>query len=176
MGAWGQKRGPKPAIFDCEKFSLLFFLAPINNQWHPQKRYVQLKKPPLILAMGSQHLSPSVKTLFSFKPQVLLEIITSCDAKSIVSNAPRHHVSGSGNSLTKFMPISFSGVYLVFELSQESELMGMLAISYLVLHACISFLRCFRQEWRTSVCDNFWHFWEDFGQQRWHHMMDAADG
>ena len=27
----------------------------------------------------------------------------------------------------------------------------MLVVSYLVLQACILFLRCFRQRWRTSV-------------------------
>ena len=40
----------------------------------------------------------------------------------------------------------YSGVYLVFEVFQEREFKEMLAISYLVLQACISFLRCFRQE------------------------------
>ena len=33
-------------------------------------------------SMGSQHLSPNVKTFCSFEPQIWLEIITSHDAKS----------------------------------------------------------------------------------------------
>ena len=42
-------------------------------------------------------------------------------------------------------------MYLVFEMFQETEFKEMLAISYLVLQACSSVLRCFRQEWRISV-------------------------
>ena len=37
------------------------------------------------------------------------------------------------------MPISFSAVYLVFEVFQESEFKEMLAVPYLDLKACISF-------------------------------------
>ena len=44
----------------------------------------------------------------------------------------------------------FSSVYFVFEVFQEREFEEMLAISYLVLKACISFLRCSRQKWRSS--------------------------
>ena len=46
---------------------------------------------------------------------------------------------------------NFSSVHLVFEVFQDKEFKERLAISYLVLQACISFLRCFRQEWRISV-------------------------
>ena len=45
----------------------------------------------------------------------------------------------------------FSGVYLVFEEFQVREFKEMLAVAYLVLQACTSFLRCFRPKWRTSV-------------------------
>ena len=50
-------------------------------------------------------------------------------------------LSGIGSSLPMFMPISLSDVYFVFEVFQERELRDMLAISYPVLQACISFLR-----------------------------------
>ena len=43
----------------------------------------------------------------------------------------------------------FSGVHLVLEVFQKGD--SRLAISYLALPVCISFLRCFRQKWRTSV-------------------------
>ena len=50
------------------------------------------------------------------------------------------------------MLISFAGMHLVFEVFQERELKKeMLAAAYLVLQACISVSRCFRQEWRSSV-------------------------
>ena len=42
-------------------------------------------------------------------------------------------------------------VYLVFEVFPERAFLEMLAVSYLVLQACISFLRCFRQKWCISV-------------------------
>ena len=45
----------------------------------------------------------------------------------------------------------FSGVYLVFKVCQERDFKETLAISFLVLQASISFLRCFRQRWRISV-------------------------
>ena len=49
----------------------------------------------------------------------------------------------------------FSRMYLVFEVFQEREFVDMqhrmLVVSYLVLQACISFSRRFRQKWRTSV-------------------------
>ena len=41
-------------------------------------------------------------------------------------------MSGGGNLLPKFMPISVSSVYLVFEVFQEREFKEMLAVSYLV--------------------------------------------
>ena len=51
----------------------------------------------------------------------------------------------------------FSGVYLAFlEVFQDKEeFVEMLAVSYFVLQACITVLRCFRQEWRTSVSTFF---------------------
>ena len=59
---------------------------------------------------------------------------------------------GSGDSLPKFMPISFfRHVSAFFEVFQDREFMKTLAASYLVLQACVSFLSCFRQEWRISV-------------------------
>ena len=39
----------------------------------------------------------------------------------------------------------------VLEMFQEREFKDMLTISYLVLQACVSFLGCFRQEWRISA-------------------------
>ena len=45
----------------------------------------------------------------------------------------------------------FSSVYLVFDVFQESEFKERLAFSYLVLQACISLLRSFRQDLRISV-------------------------
>ena len=45
----------------------------------------------------------------------------------------------------------FSGVYLVFEVFQQRESKEMLTVSYLILQACISFLRCFRQKRRISA-------------------------
>ena len=66
-------------------------------------------------------------------------------------------MSGGGNVLPKFMPISFFQGVLVFEVLQEKEFQKMLAISYLVFQACISVLRCLRQEWRISVCALFSH-------------------
>ena len=45
----------------------------------------------------------------------------------------------------------FLDVYLVLEVFQEREFKEMLAIFFLVLQACISFLRCFRQKWLTLV-------------------------
>ena len=44
-----------------------------------------------------------------------------------------------------------SSVHLAFEMFQERGFQEMLAVSYLVLQACISFLRRFRHEWRTFV-------------------------
>ena len=52
--------------------------------------------------------------------------------------------------ITKFMPISFF-THLVFEVFQEREFKEMLAVYYLFLHACISFLKSVRHKWRTSV-------------------------
>ena len=65
---------------------------------------------------------------------------------------------------------SFSGVYLVFEGFQERKFAETLAVSYLVLQACISLLRCFRQKWHTSVFALF--AWKCrcshvFGNDRW---------
>ena len=48
-------------------------------------------------------------------------------------------------------PLSFSGVHLAFEVFQERELKEVLAMSYLVLQACILVSRCFRQVFRISV-------------------------
>ena len=45
----------------------------------------------------------------------------------------------------------FSGVYLVLGVFQERGFKETLAVAYLILQACISFLRRFRQEWRISV-------------------------
>ena len=60
-------------------------------------------------------------------------------------------MSGRRKVITKFMPISFSGVYLTLEVFQDKEHKEMLAISYLVLQAGISYFRCFRQKWRISA-------------------------
>ena len=50
--------------------------------------------------------------------------------------------------LPKFMPISCFEAYLVFEVFLKRESKEMLAVSYLVLQACILFLRRFGQEWQ----------------------------
>ena len=45
----------------------------------------------------------------------------------------------------------FSGVHLVLRhFRKGNECKEMLAISYLILQACISFLICFKQTWRIS--------------------------
>ena len=54
------------------------------------------------------------------------------------------------------LPISsqsrFSGVYVInVRCFRKGKFEEMLAISYLVLQACVSFLRCFRHEWPISV-------------------------
>ena len=61
------------------------------------------------------------------------------------------NMSGSRNLLPKSMPISFAGVHLALEVFQEIECKEMLALPYLILQACISFLRCLRLEWCMSV-------------------------
>ena len=60
--------------------------------------------------------------------------------------------TGDGKLLTEVMTITFfRRVSLVFEVFQVWRFMEMLAVPYLVLQACISFLTCFRQERRISV-------------------------
>ena len=45
--------------------------------------------------LGSQHPSPTAKNSCNFETQIWLEIITSRDAKMLVSKAPRRHVQKS---------------------------------------------------------------------------------
>ena len=59
--------------------------------------------------------------------------------------------SGRGNPLPKCMPERFSGVYLVLRCFREGSLRKCWQFPYLVLQACISCFRCFRQEWRIYV-------------------------
>ena len=51
-------------------------------------------------------------------------------------------------------------MYLVLEVLQERALKEMLAIPYLVLQAWVSFLRCFRQEWRILLSSKVLNYFE----------------
>ena len=56
----------------------------------------------------------------------------------------------------KFMPASFSGMHLVFEVCQKkNESKEMLAVPYLVLQACISFFEVFQTKVAHSCCACF---------------------
>ena len=59
-------------------------------------------------------------------------------------------MSGGGNLLCKLMLILFFKRVSRFEVFQERELKEMLAVSYLVLQACVSFFEAFQTKWRTS--------------------------
>ena len=54
-----------------------------------------------------------------------------------------------GGLITKIHANLVYQVYLVSEVfKEERECKEMVAVSHLVLQACISLLRCFRQKWR----------------------------
>ena len=64
---------------------------------------------------------------------------------------PPEHMSSNRFCLPKLMPISFFRCVSRFGGFSGKQFQDMLAISYLVLQACISFWRCFRQKWSISV-------------------------
>ena len=136
---------PHPSLGQSREVVYVYgFLSPLKNVWS-QSLYTENSLP-----LNENSRRVAFQGLFFF---VIWHYVQ--DVRKVTFLVVLESTSYRGVAAEIYFQIScqsrFSGVYLVFEVLQESEFKERLATSYLVLQACILFSRCFRQEWRISV-------------------------